>query len=136
MKKVLLLMVVAIMTLSACNKQNPIVGSWVKSESKEAFKGANVGMVNVITFNSDGTVENKNELQAGVKQHDFSQVFTIYGKWEMPSDDKLILNMEKAVINGEEMENKKDIEYTIVKLDDDNLELMTGGKVDKYSRKK
>lgn len=53
----------------------------------------------------------------------------------MPSEDKLIVHMEKAIVKGEEMVNKKDVEYTIVKIDNESLEMMSGGKTEQYRRK-
>lgn len=134
MKKVLLLTMVAI-ALVGCNKSDQIVGTWVKSESEEVFKGGNVGMVSTVTFNSDGTLEEKHEIQTGVNDDNFSIGFTLVGKWEKPSEEKLFVHMEKAIIDGKESNNKKDVEYTIVKLDAENLEMMSGGKTEKYRRK-
>lgn len=134
MKKVILLTMVAI-ALVGCNKSDQIVGTWVKSESEEVFKGGNVGMVSTVTFNSDGTLEEKHEIQTGVNDDNFSIGFTLVGKWEKPSEEKLFVHMEKAIIDGKESNNKKDVEYTIVKLDAENLEMMSGGKTEKYRRK-
>lgn len=130
-----LLFVCAVLFFLSCGNSDPIVGSWVKGDSKEVFEGANMGVVSTITFNSDGTLEEKNDIQTGVNDNDFSIGFTLVGKWEKTSEDKLIVRMEKAIIDGEEKENKKDVEYTIVKLDGDDLEMMSGGKIEKYHRK-
>lgn len=134
MKKVLLFTIMAI-ALVGCNKSNKIVGTWIKSESEEVFKGGNVGMVSTVTFNSDGTLEEKHEIQAGANQESFAMDFSLIGKWVMPTDEKLIIHMEKAIIEGKESNNKKDVEYTIVNLDAENLEMMSGGKTEKYRRK-
>lgn len=134
MKKLLSLICVTLLLLS-CGKSDPIIGSWVKGDSKEVFEGANMGMVSTVTFNADGTLEEKHEIQTGVNNDDFSIGFTLVGKWEKSSEDKLIVRMEKAIIDGEEKENKKDVEYTIVKLDGEDLEMMSGGEIEKYRRK-
>ena len=136
MRKILLVLsAICLILLLSCGRSNPIVGSWVKSYSKEVFDGANMGMVSTITFNSDGTLEEKNEIQTGVNGDDFSIGFTLVGKWEKTSEDKMIVHMEKCIIDGKEKENKKDVEYTIVKLDGDDLEMMSGGEIEKYHRK-
>ena len=134
MKKVIYLILLAI-ALVGCKKSDTIIGTWVKSESEEVFTGGNVGMVSTFTFNQDGTLEEKHELQAGANNEDFSLGLTLVGKWQMPSEDKLIVHMEKAIVKGEEMVNKKDVEYTIVKIDNESLEMMSGGKTEQYRRK-
>lgn len=134
MKKVLLFTMMAI-ALVGCNKSNKIVGTWIKSESEEVFKGGNVGLVSTVTFKSDGTLEEKHELQTGANNENFAIEFSLIGKWVMPTNEKLIIHMEKAVIEGKESDNKKDVEYTIVNLDAENLEMMSGGKTEKYRRK-
>ena len=121
--------------LVGCNKSNKIVGTWIKSESEEVFKGGNVGLVSTVTFKSDGTLEEKHELQTGANNENFAIEFSLIGKWVMPTNEKLIIHMEKAVIEGKESDNKKDVEYTIVNLDAENLEMMSGGKTEKYRRK-
>ena len=134
MKKVLLLIMMAI-ALVGCKKSNAIVGTWVQSVSEEAFKGGDVGMVSNFTFNSDGTWEGKHEVQMGVRNENFSVDFSLIGKWEMPTNEKLIIHIEKAIIEGEESDIKEDKEYAIVNIDAENLEMMSGGKTIKYRRK-
>ena len=43
--------------------------------------------------------------------------------------------MERTFVKGEEMENKKDVEYIIIKVDGENLKMMPDGKTEQYHRK-
>lgn len=134
--KNLLLIVCAVLLFLSCGNSNPIIGRWVTSESEEVFKGGNVGAVLTMTFNPDGTLEEKFEFQVGAKDKNFGNEVIMVGKWQMPTDDKLIVHFEKAIIDGEEKDSDNDeVEFTIIKLDGDNLEMMKGGKEVKLRRK-
>lgn len=126
MKKTLL--AICITVFCACSN-NKIAGTWVSVDT-DSEGVISSGVLNVATYNADGSYSQKSEVQMGEAKLNME----FLGRWEM-KEDKLIVRCEKAIISGSERENKKETEYTIVDLDDSNLELMSGGKVYKYRRK-
>lgn len=138
MRKYLLFIVFAL-ALVSCGESNKLIGTWVKSESGEVHDSANIGIISTMKLNSDGTYEERYDLQASNSEKDYSMDITSFGKWEMPSEEKLILHFEKTIIKGYKNENKRekrDVEYTIIKVDDEILELMAKGQIFIYVRKK
>jgi len=139
MKRCLYLLVLAILLIS-CSDGSPVVGTWVKTDSKSNQSlGVSMGMVSVLKLKRNGNLEEVHEIQGKVEggtESGGSVSFRLVGKWEIPSEDKLIMHMEKCHVGEREFENKKDVEYTIINISKDRMELMSGGEIDIYERKK
>lgn len=134
MKKVIFFLM-TVLFLTSCS--NSIVGTWISTKSDSAVNDRfNIGTVQYHTFNSDGSYENKMDLQASLDGDNTALSIKLTGKWEIQNEDKLIVHVEKAIINGQESPNVKDVDYSIVENDGDNLKLMTGGKEITWKRKK
>lgn len=131
-----MLFIVFALALVSCGESNKLIGTWVKSESGEVYDSGNFGFVSTMKFKSDGSFEERRDFQASNSEKDYSFDFKLLGKWEMPSEEELIIHFEETVIAGEKSESKKDEEYTIIKVDDESLELMSKGKKEIYVRKK
>ena len=139
MKRYLYFIVLAVFLIS-CSDGAPVVGTWVKSDSKSNQSlGVSMGMVSVMKLKGNGNYEEVHEIQGKVEggtESGGSVSFRLFGKWEIPSEDKLIIHVEKCYVGEREFENKKDVEYTIINISKDRMELMSGGDIDIYERKR
>lgn len=139
MKRYLYFILLAILLIS-CSDGSPVVGTWVKSDSmSDQSLGVSMGMVSVLKIKGNGNLEEVYEIQGKAEcgtESGGSVSFHLFGKWEMPSEDKLVMHFEKCYVGEQEFENTKDVEYTIINIGKDRMELMSGGDIDIYERKK
>lgn len=137
MKKYLWIMLMVFpLMFTCCTSNNKIVGTWVSVNSTPKDNaGISSGMVTFLTFNADGTFEQKSSLQIGVDNQSSSDLITILGTWEMKDENTLSMDAKTVKAFGEMRENKKVTEYVISRLDDEVLEMMESGKELKYRRK-
>ena len=137
MKKCLLLMLMVFpLMFIGCANNNKIIGTWIRVKSAPKDNtGVSSGSVTYLTFNNDGTFEEKTCLQIGVDSQSSSDLITILGTWEMKDENTLSMDAKTVKAFGETRENHKITEYAISRLDDESLEMMEGGKELKYRRK-
>lgn len=133
-KSLLLVMMLSLLFIGCTN--NKIVGTWVSVNNTPTDNvGVSSGMVTFLTINADGTFEQKTNIQIGVENKSTSDLITLLGTWEMKDENTFVMDAKTAKLFGETKENNKITEYVITRLDDDVLEMMTGGEILKYRRK-
>lgn len=117
--------------------QNPIIGTWRESESKEdeGLK-LSIGRVQTETYEANGDYHTNFEMQMKIGDKSSSVTGEIKGTWEMVGDKQVRIRTTTAIISGEEMKNITDELYTILTLDDETLETFNMKKGIKYKFKR
>lgn len=132
MKKLLFAFLVFL--ICACSG-NTVVGTWVLCDSDISVGEVSLHRVSKVVFSSDGTFEETHAMQ-GDKEADFDgALFSLSGWWELLDDGKLVVHVEKCTMGGSVKNNVKDVEYSIVSMDEKELILEAGGKEYKYRRR-